>query len=141
MATAVISASLPTIRPVLVHICRSIGLSQFVSSKGGRSRGISLPERSNQKTTDTAPLSSRATINREGSDWLQSDHVMKETDVVCHLCDSAAGLCGEHISNKSGSRPIITKTTEIHHEYECGDRGDSDSTSQKQGEIQAYSAV
>jgi hypothetical protein len=141
MATAVISASLPTIRPVIVHFCRFIGLSHFVSSMGGRSRGISLPERSNQKSTAVALPSLPASVNREEANWLDLDHLTEGTDIVCHSCESGTGLCRKcHNSNKSETRPIITKTTEIHHEYELGGREDSDGTSQKQ-EVQAYSAV
>ena len=141
MATAVISASLPTIRPVIVQFCRFIGLSHFVSSMGGRSRGISLPERSNQKSTAIAPPSLPASVNREEANWLDLDHLTEGTDIVCHSCESGTGLCRKcHNSNKSETRPIITKTTEIHHEYELGGREDSDRTSQKQ-EVQAYSAV
>ncbi|KAF3049615.1 hypothetical protein E8E11_010277 [Didymella keratinophila] len=65
MCTAVISACLPTLPPVFASFCHSIGLSKVVSSMGDRSRGISLPDRLEHKTTGTAPPSSRASINRD----------------------------------------------------------------------------
>lgn len=139
MATAVISACLPTLRPVFVSFVRSVGLSKIVSSMGERSRGISLPDRHDNKTVGAAPPSSRASINREEAVWTHIRHEAKGSDAVSCVCDGDTAPCLE-CCEKGKTNPISIKT-EIHHEYGSRERTDSDGTSQKQSQVQTFSIV
>ena len=141
MATAVISACLPTLRPVFASFCHSIELSKVVSSIGERSRGISLPDRLEHKTIGTAPPSSRASINREEMVWTHIGHAAKESDANSScVCDGDTATTCVECYDKSKTGPISI-TTEVHHEY--GRRGTtgSDGTSQKQSQVQTFSVV
>lgn len=140
MATAVISACLPTLRPVFASFCRFVGLSQVVSSMGERSRGISLPDRLDRKTAGTAPPSSKASINREEMVGTHIGHTAKGSDVDSCSFESDGVLCPT-CHGKSGANVVGIKTTEIHQEYESRNRTGSDGTSQRQQEVQSFSVV
>lgn len=141
MCTAVISACLPVLRPVFVSCFRLVGLSQVVSSTRDRSKGISLPDRLDHKGEGTAPLASRASINREEMVWTHIGHAAKSSDADDCSCDGDDHTIScQKIHSKGGVNLTCIKTTEVHQKYESRKRTGSDA-SQKQPHVQTFSVV